>query len=137
MKRLLFVELVTVAVLAVVAGLGFDAVFLDNSYLLPVIGAALGGAAISGVVGTKRVPLPATMVLSLVGFLLWVSLSVLGHTMTNRLPTPETLSAIGDGLTEGWRDLLTVTLPAQDDPRLQVVAAFIVWISGAAGVELA
>ncbi|MDY7102825.1 MAG: transglutaminaseTgpA domain-containing protein [Actinomycetota bacterium] len=137
MRRLLFVELAAVAFMAITAALGYQRIFVGGSFLWPVAGAAIAAVGIVALTSLRRFGLTASLLLSVVGLVIWTSYAVLGDTMPNGIPTLTTLEELARGVTGGWADLLTITLPARAEPRLLVVAVSSTWLAAAVGAEAA
>jgi len=137
MKRLLIVELMAVALLTMLAGLGFHRVFADTDYLVPVLGAALFGVALSAGAQWRRLSVTPAVTASVLGFIVWAMYSVLFDTMPNGVPTGSTITELAAGMAGGWAEILSTTLPARPEPGLLLVASFVIWAAGAASAELA
>ncbi|MFN0089437.1 MAG: transglutaminase-like domain-containing protein [Acidimicrobiales bacterium] len=137
MRRLAAIELIAVACLAVASGLGYGRVFMGRSYLGPVLGAGAAAVAVAGLAAWRRLGAPASLALSGLAYSVWVTYLVLADTAPNGLPTLATLRELGAGVTQGWAELLTVTLPAEASPRLLVVGVTLTWLAGAVGSALA
>ncbi|MDH4146033.1 MAG: DUF3488 domain-containing protein, partial [Acidimicrobiia bacterium] len=137
MRRLLAVELAAIATLSIVAALGWHRVFLGGGYLLPAIGAAALAVATSTVLGfVRRLSVLATGLVNIVAFGLFVMAAVLNDTMRTGLPTLSTFAEMARGLTGGWADLLTATLPTASEPRMLVSVAAVSWIGAGISAEL-
>ncbi|RJL34109.1 DUF3488 and transglutaminase-like domain-containing protein [Bailinhaonella thermotolerans] len=122
------VELTLVAAVAGVAGLAFHRVFAIGE-LAPVAGIA----AVSPVIvaaACARLPLWASLPVSALAWLLAACLGVF-----RAAPAPATLGAVGAGLRDSWKGLLTTILPAPPEPRLLVFVHVLVWIAAAIGAE--
>jgi transglutaminase-like putative cysteine protease len=136
-RRLLLVELVAVATLSAVGAVGFHRIFAGRSFLVPVLGAAVLPVAVSAAGHLRRWHVSTSLLASLVAFVLYVMYAALGPTMPNLVPTASTFAELGRGLTNGWADLLSISLPARADPQLRVVACAVVWTGALLGAELA
>lgn len=137
MKRLLLIELIAVAVLSAAAAVGFHRIFAGRAFLIPLLGAAVAPVALSALAHLRGWRLTTSVLLSLGGFLIYVLYAALGPTMPNLVPTASTFRELGQGLTNGWADLLSISLPARADPQLLVVACAVVWAGAFLSAELA
>jgi len=137
MKRLLVLELIAVATLSAASALGFHRIFAGGAFLVPVLGAAVLPVALSALAQLRGWRLTTSVLLSLGGFVLYVVYAALNPTMPNLVPTASTFRELGRGLTNGWADLLSISLPARADPQLLVVACAVVWAGAFLGAELA
>ncbi len=135
MKRLLAFELVGVAALTMLAALGFGRVFATSGYLLPAFGAVLVPVGIAGSAHLRRTTMTASLLWSFVAFMAYVAYVALGATTTHLLPTIGTVEQLAAGLTDGWADLLTISLPATVEPGLLVSVLALVWLAAAAAAE--
>lgn len=138
MRRLLVVELAAVATISVIAGMGFHRVFVGQSFLWPVAGAAGLAVVISTLTALRRKLAITTLVLvHLLGFVVYVTVAALGSTSKSALPNLETLRTLVGGVTGGWADLLSISLPAAAEPRLLVTACAVSWLGAALASEMA
>ena len=138
MRRLLVVELAAVATISVIAGLGFHRVFVGQSFLWPVAGAAGLAVIISTLTALRRTLAITTLVLvHILGFVVYVTVAALGSTSKSALPSLDTLRTLVGGLTGGWADLLSISLPAAATPRLLVTACAVSWMGAALASEMA
>ncbi len=138
MRRLLVVELAAVATISVIAGLGFHRVFVGQSFLWPVAGAAGLAVIISTLTALRRTLAITTLVLvHILGFVVYVTVAALGSTSKSALPSLDTLRTLVGGLTGGWADLLSISLPAAAAPRLLVTACAVSWMGAALASEMA
>lgn len=137
MRRLMLAEFAAVAALALLASLGFERVFAGNGLVVPLVGAALIPTAIAVVGMYRNASAVATLLWSMVGFVVYTTYAALGDTAPNVVPTVTTLRELSRGLTSGWADLLTVSLPAPEEPRLRVVVIALAWAAAAIGGEFA
>lgn len=137
MRRLLFVELAAVAFMASTAALGYQRIFVGGSFLWPVAGAAIAAVGLVALTSLRRFGLTTSLLVSVGGLVAWTAYAVLGDTMPNGIPTLTTLEELARGVTGGWADLLTITLPARAEPRLLVVAVVSTWLAAGIGAEAA
>ena len=122
MRRLLVIELIAVATLSAVGAVGFHRIFAGGAFLVPVLGAAVVPVALSALAHLRGWRLTTSVLLSLGGFVLYATYAALNTTMPNLVPTASTFRELARGLTNGWADLLSISLPARADPQLLVVA---------------
>ncbi|MBB5630607.1 transglutaminase family protein [Sphaerisporangium krabiense] len=129
------VALVLVAVLAGVAGWGFQRVFEPRA-LLPVAGVAAVVPVLLAAL-TRRWPLWAALAAQAVVWPLTVSATLFhGMAVAGVLPSAATAAELGQALVNSWRALLTTILPAPGVPRLLAVPHLLVWLAALAGAEL-
>lgn len=137
MKRLLYAELAALAAMSAVAGLGFQRVFVGHGFAGPVIGAAILAVCLSTAASVRKLGPAPSMLLSAGGFVLYTTYAVLGDTAPNVIPTFRTFRDLLSGVTGGWAELLTISLPARAEPKLVVLAVALTWAGAAGGAELA
>lgn len=119
-----------------VAGLLFTPVFGLAALLLPVLLVALAGYA--GAEAAARWPVlePFRPILVLLAGVLVLIESVLFGTTAAGLPTAASLSALYQGLTEGWLLSLQSTWPARPEPELLLFVPLTVLLAVVLGLEL-
>lgn len=133
----MLIELVAVATLSAVAAVGFHRVFAGRGFLGPVLGAAVLPVLVSAVARARRCRFITSLLLSIGGFVIYVTYAALGSTAPNLVPSGQTFIDLASGLTNGWADLLSTSLPARAEPRLLVVACAVVWLGAFLGAEFA
>ncbi len=107
------VDLVAVGLLAAAATLGFGPAFSGWPGYLAAGGGALLGMLIGVLASWRRIGLLWSTIAVIVGYLLLVGPLALRDTLTaGVLPTLETLERGSLLIVESWRDLLTVSVPA-------------------------
>ncbi len=136
MRRLLVTEYLAVVALAVLGALSFHRVFIGNGFAGPAVGAAVASVGIAALANWRGLTRSSSAVASAISFVVFAIYAALPETAPNVVPTPSTFRELFGGLTSGWADLLTVSLPARAEPRLLVVTIAIVWLGGAFGGEL-
>ena len=136
MRRLLVLEAVFVAILNLVVAIGLHRVFTGREFFLSVFLAVVFAIGVSVVAHLRKLSWTAALLLSVVGYVIFTIYGVLTDTNRLFLPTGATFSELAGGLTGGWADLLTETLPTRAEPRLLIVVTALVWISAAASFEL-
>jgi transglutaminase-like putative cysteine protease len=130
-------ERITVALLAVAAGLASATVFAPAGIMVPVTAAAFGAFAVD-VVATRlsRVAL-LTVAASVVGYFVVIAAVVFrSSAFVHVLPTAATVRDVTGVVRTGWRDLLAVRLPAPASPAFLAVPFTITWAAAAAGLLL-
>jgi transglutaminase-like putative cysteine protease len=137
LRRLLVIELIAVATLSAVGAVGFHRVFAGRSFLGPVLGAAVLPVIVSAAARARHCRFITSLLLSIGGFVVYAVYAALGGTAPNLVPTATTFRELTKGLTGGWADLLSTSLPAKAEPRLLVVACAVVWLGAFLGAELA
>ena len=137
MRRLMFAEFSAVALLCVLAGLGFERIFAGSGLAAGLIGAAVIPTGIAIVGMYRNASAASTLLWSVVAFAIYATYTALSDTAPNLLPTIDTLRELTGGLTSGWADLLTVSLPAQLVPRFEVAVLSLIWVAAAVGGEFA
>lgn len=130
------VSLVLVAALAAAAGAGFQRVFGLPAIVVVVALAAtvpvLVSALVSGVWRERQAPLWLTI---LVQAAAWFG--VVAATLYRPALGPGIATAIGTGLRDAYRGILTTILPAPARPELLIGAQVVVWVAAFAGAEIA
>ncbi|MFN0028423.1 MAG: transglutaminaseTgpA domain-containing protein [Acidimicrobiales bacterium] len=135
MRRLLVVEFALVAALGVLASLGFARVFAGASFVMPVVGAALLPMAVAAVSRWAKAGSTTALLWSALGFAAFTTYAALSATAPNVIPTLDTVRELSRGLTTGWAELLSTTLPADTQPRLLVASMALVWFGSALAGE--
>ena len=122
MRRLLLVELIAVATLSAVGAVGFHRVLAGGRSWCRCSGR--GGTRWRCRPWPTRLGLaPDHLRAAVAGRLRALPRSAaLNPTMPNLVPTASTFRELARGLTNGWADLLSISLPARADPELLVVA---------------
>ena len=137
MRRLVLAEFTIVAFLYMLASLGFQRVFSGPGFITPLVGATALPMLIAAVGRFRRASSASTLLWSFFGFLLYTTYAALADTAPNLVPTLTTLRQLARGLTSGWAELLTVSLPADPQPRLLVPAIALTWCGATLGGEFA
>lgn len=123
-------------VLAVVAGLELRRLFGTGTLLLPVVGAALAGAAGGVLVRWRRLPPALGPVVSVVLGLVVVGATVDGSgAIAGFLPGPELVRAVHDAVVNGWAQILSTGIPAPPRPSMVLVAPLLAWAASWLGSE--
>ena len=126
------VSCVLVAALGAAAGWSFTVAFRAADLAWPVLGAAVGAAAVAVALElTGRRSLATAVAASAVGWLTFV--------LVGLLPGAEDgpLVGLGVAVTDGWARIASSTVPAPASPELLVVPATATWVAVALGCELA
>lgn len=137
MRRLLVTEFVALVALCVLGALSFHRVYIGTGFIAPVVGAALLSVGLAAIAAWRRLTGWSSALLSAAGFVAFTVYAALADTAPNVVPTPSTFRELFGGLTGGWAELLTVSLPARAEPRLLVVTIALTWLGGSLGGEFA
>ncbi len=137
MRRLMFLEFAAVGVLVYAASLGFDRIFADSTLSLALFGAVAIPLGLVIVGMYRRASITTSMLWSLLGFVVYTTYAVLGDTAPNVVPTLTTVRELSKGLTSGWAELLTISLPAPPLPHLLVLPLALAWTASALAGEFA
>mgnify|MGYP003338553802 CR=1 FL=1 len=108
-----------------------------HGYVVPLLGAAIVPVLIAAVSAARRAATTASLLWSAVGFVVYAVYAALGDTAPNVVPTATTARELTSGLTQGWADLLTMSLPVPVQPYLLVSALGLTWAAAAIGAEFA
>jgi hypothetical protein len=119
------------ALLAIVAGWSFNRVFAPGAVVVPVVVGALVPSALvtAGLLARGGRPLP-TWVTLIGSALLWLTL---GPALATNAASPlaggggGTGGIVGPGLRDGWKTLLTTTVPAPAQAPLLFLVLTLVW----------
>jgi len=131
----MFIEFGALAGLGVLAALGFGRVFAGSGYVAPVVGAVLVPIVITIIGMYRRASAATTLLWSFAVFALYTTYAALSDTAPNVYPTPSTARQLAAGLTGGWAELLTISLPASIEPRPMVAVLALVWAGAAIAAE--
>lgn len=137
MRRLMFVEFAAVGALALAASLGFQRVFAGSGLIMPLVGAVAIPLLITIVGMYRRSSITTTMLWSCLAFFVYTTYAALGETAPNVVPTLTTVRELSRGLTSGWAELLTISLPAPRLAHLTVVPIALAWAASALSAEFA
>jgi hypothetical protein len=129
--------LIPVGVASGAAGLGFHRIFGYLPLIKPVCAATVVPlllAAAQSLAG-RKLPMPVSHILSAC---VWLVLAcVMMFPAGHGFPvTASRLAMIGDGLVNGWAQLLNITLPVPTRPELAVVPFALTWLAASVGAEL-
>jgi transglutaminase-like putative cysteine protease len=132
-----YLSLVVTAALAAVAGLAFHRVF-GWSAVVPVVAvAAVVPTVLAGLLSGPRSGRPWPLWISLVlTVLAWVA-AVCLTLFRARLGDGSAPRAIGLGLRDSWKEILTTLLPVPAKPELLLLAHVVVWLAAYAAAEVA
>lgn len=134
-RRLLAIELCLVAALGATAAAGFHRVFTGGAFLAPLTLAAIGATAVSVACRWRRKTWSGSVFLSFCAYLVVTTVTVLGDTTPNIVPTIATFRGLSAGLVDGWAELLTATLPASAEGSAMVAALAMVWVATMVSAE--
>ena len=112
-------DVLAVAVLIVVAGLGWQEVYGGRRWMVTVAAGLVLGLAIDCVGAWRRLP---ALAVAAVAAVLFVLLGPAAALPGSPVPTPGVLRALATGAVEGWRDLLTLVPPVGPRGTLLVPA---------------
>ncbi len=129
------VEFSLVAALGVLAALGFSRVFAGLSFVVPLVMAALLPMAIAALLRYAKAGSATALLWSALGFAVYTTYAALSGTAPNVIPTLDTMRELSRGLTVGWAELLSTSLPADTRPRLLVASIALVWFGAALAGE--
>jgi len=129
LDRATWFSALTVALMCVVACLGFSGVFRGWTFMYPVVVAAVGCTALSLVVKEKRLLVGEAVLLYTAGFF------VLGLITTQWVPGLDSFGGFASAAANGWADLLTSQAPADLQPTLATVPFTVAWVSTALSQE--
>lgn len=119
-----------IAIMSVVATLGFRGVFPDWSFVIAAVLGALGAALVSLAGRWARLTVPEAMAVSVVVFVL------LGAVAAEGIPTPAAFGTFFSGLTEGWAQVLSSSPPADLTAEFRVLPYTIAWLGSMLGSEI-
>lgn len=119
-----------VAVLSVVAALGFRGIFPDWTFLATALIGAVGATAISLLGRALGLLVPEAVALSLAGF------ALLGGVAAASVPTPSAYATFVDGLINGWAELLSSVPPASLVAEYRAVPYAVAWLAALVGCEI-
>jgi transglutaminase-like putative cysteine protease len=130
-------QVLLIALTAATASLAYLRYFSTTGFLIST-GAAAGLAALTAAVaGARRWRALATTGLSLLGFLLVAVFVVFRSTLSRGVPSLDTITGLGTGLSSGWSRMLSITLPADPTGELVITPTLITWAATAVAVTLA
>lgn len=120
----------TVALMSIVAALGFRGVFPDWTFVAAAVIGALGGAGVSYAARGLRLPVAESLVVSLAAF------AVLGAVAAEGVPTPGAYRTFFDGLIHGWAQVLSSVPPAELVAEFRVLPYAVAWLAAMIGSEI-
>lgn len=110
-----------VAVLALLASVGFTSVFDGHLALALGAWAAVLGALVGLAVGLRRLSPLAGLAVVVAGFVLGSGPAIPNSSLAGFLPGPDTVPALWTGLVKGWSRLLTTSPPVGFEAGMGVV----------------
>lgn len=116
------------------AAAGYARLFADAGWVLPVGAAVLGAHSVAAV--TRRWSWPRAAAAQLGSLLLLLAWAVGGHTVAG-LPTPATLSGLGEAAAHTVDAFRAAIVPAPSTPELVLLAAAGTWVCAAVADGLA
>jgi Transglutaminase-like superfamily/TgpA N-terminal domain len=132
-----YAEVLFVTMAAATTDLLYDGFFATRSYLLPVLVAAAGAAALAALAATRRWRAGPSAFLAVAGFALVAVLLVYRRTFEHGLPTADTATGLGSGLLHGWARMLSVGVPADATPDLLITPVLLTWAAAFVATTLA
>jgi len=124
-------DVLLVAVLAVGGTVPFGRIFVDHSFLLPVVGGAVVALIVSLVMSPRRGS-AVTVVVGVLAAVLYLAFA----SFHMGAPTTSGLRAVWDGTAQSWSGLLTATIPAVASARLTALPVLLAWAATFVGSEL-
>ena len=120
-----------VAVMSLIAAIGFRSALSGWSFASAAVIGALGASGIVLYARWRRLLLGESVAISALAFM------VLGGIAVNGIPTPAAYGAFARGLVDGWADLLSSAPPADITEQLRALPFTVAWLSAAVGGEIA
>ncbi len=109
--------------------------FAGWSFAVPLVSAALLPMAVSALCRSAKAGSTTALLWSTLGFGIFTTYAALSDTVARVVPTLDTVREMSRGLTTGWAELLSTTLPADTQPRLLVASMALVWSASALAGE--
>ncbi|MEX2658587.1 MAG: DUF3488 and transglutaminase-like domain-containing protein [Acidimicrobiales bacterium] len=119
---------VALAAITVAAVVGLGRLFEDGSFLLPVLTVAAGSHLVAGWCRRRGLSPATTSLIALAGLAAVVSWIFLPATTAYGLPTPASLSELGEQLSSALATFREVQAPAPVEPGFVVASAIGVWV---------
>lgn len=123
-------SIMIVALMAIIACLGYSGVFTGWGYLTQIVLAATGASLVAGLSREYKLLVGETVVVSVVSFF------VLGMIVTQWVPGITSPADFATGLTKGWADLLSSQTPTTLSSQRAVVPFTTAWVATAIAQEL-
>ena len=123
------IRLVVVALMCVIACLGYSGVFDGSRFLVPVVVAAVGATASAWVARRWKLLVGETILLMVLAFF------VIGFITTQWFPSLSSPADFATGLSRGWADLLSSQNPTTLSPQRAVVPFTTAWVGTALAQE--
>jgi hypothetical protein len=111
--------------------------FTTREYLPPILAAAAGGTVIATISALLRWGPVTTLLLAVFGFAILGTYLLYPSTLSYGLPTLQTATSLGNGLTHGWARMLTISLPADVSGDLLAAPALLTWTAAVISTVLA
>ncbi|MCW2497076.1 transglutaminase domain-containing protein [Jatrophihabitans sp.] len=132
------VDAAFLAVLTVLALIGFRTTFSGTDYLVAGVVAMLVGLLLAHLVTALRLPVLVTALATIAAYFVFAGLLVLGDDAVLRvLPTPHIADVMWSTLIHGWKQLLTTLPPVATTGPLLAIPYLLGLLSGAVGFTLA
>jgi hypothetical protein len=115
-------DVLVVAVLTVIALLGFGPAFGQLGYLVAGIGGLVVGAAVAVAGVLLRLPLVATVLIGVAAYFVFgTAFALPGEGIVGVIPSLTSLGDLATGAVFGWSDAVTLRAPLEAPPYLAVV----------------
>jgi len=128
-ERIVWIGAITVALMCVVACLGFSGIFRGWAFMFPVVVAVVTCTGLALVARQARLLVGEAILLYTAGFL------VIGLITTQWVPGLSSLGDFASALVNGWADLLTSEPPVDLRPAVATVPFTVAWVSTAIAQE--
>jgi hypothetical protein len=126
-----------VAWAAVLAGWTFTPIFIPGDLNVRLVLAAVVATGVSWGAKAARMSGGSSVVVSLLAAVLFLTATVFGATTTGGvLPTATTMDALRRGISDGWRQALTGSVPLDPSPSVLFVPVALTWLAAMIGSEL-
>ena len=129
--RYLAVSVGIVAVMSMIAAIGFRSALSGWSFVTAAAIGTIGASAVVLVAEWRRLLLGESVAISALAFVL------LGGVAVNGVPTPGAYTSFARGLVDGWADLLSSAPPADITDQLRALPFTVAWLAAAVGGEIA
>jgi hypothetical protein len=129
--RYLAVSVGIVAVMSMIAAIGFRSALSGWSFVTAAAIGTIGASAVVVVTEWRRLLLGESVAISALAFVL------LGGVAVNGVPTPGAYTSFARGLVDGWADLLSSAPPADITDQLRALPFTVAWLAAAVGGEIA
>ncbi|MEU0885655.1 transglutaminaseTgpA domain-containing protein [Lentzea sp. NPDC005914] len=130
-------QVLLIALTSATASMAYLRYYSGTGFLIAT-GAAAALAALTSAFSTaRRWNALAATGLSALGFLVVAVFVVFRATLSRGVPSFDTFTGLGTGLSSGWSRMLSVTVPADPTGELVITPTLVTWVATAAAVVLA